>query len=235
MLTTDDVQAAAGTAGGAEQNIGAAPGNIGGHGDRGFGARRRNHRGLVLILRGIEHRVCETRAFKLARQDFGVGNAVGADQHRSPCGVQFTHARDHCSPACCGMGKHARRQQRTATGQAQRYLHHADVVDAAQFAARFEQRAAHAAQPQITREKALIGDLRHGFNTRAGLAALLDLHQLMQAARPRATGGLAPGGVVNDVHLVLLHHVVTTQLQHVACGQCQRHQVCGVSLVEPRA
>jgi hypothetical protein len=66
----------------AELNVGAASRHVGGDGDRAWHARLRNDPGLLLVVAGVQHLMRHFLLLEQFRQDLGLLDGGGADQHR---------------------------------------------------------------------------------------------------------------------------------------------------------
>ena len=86
--------------------------------------------------------------------------------------------------------------------------HHAQPVDVLEFVRLRLRRPGHARQLFIEPEIVLDGDRRQRLGLAVNLHALLGLHRLVQAVTPAAARHQPARVLVDDQHLVLLHHVV---------------------------
>ena len=178
-------------------------------------SRRGHHLRLVTVLARIEHDVLEAGCAQIPRQQLRIGHRIGADEHCAAMRLNFARARHDVSPPRVMRAEHPGRQHHPARRFAQRHADHRHAIYRAQFGLPFQQRSAHAAKVEITREKPLIGDLRGRDEFGCRLAAFLEFDQLVQAARPGAAGSHAPARVVDDVDGAIAHQVVLVAMKQM--------------------
>ena len=85
----------------AEQDVGAAAGHVGGHGDGAFAARLRDDARFALVLLGVEHLVRDAGLFQDVGDGFGFFDRDRADQDRLTAFVKVADAvrAANCLPA----------------------------------------------------------------------------------------------------------------------------------------
>ena len=140
--------------------------------------------GLVVALLGVEYLMGDGRRVEPRRDAPRLRHRGAAHQHCAPL------CREGADPpGSCGDLVMARTAAPAGGGGGSAgagHLEQAQPVNSGQFAAHLAQAAAHAADPQIARKKALVGDLVERFGLDRGLAALL---QRSTDAGPATTGG----------------------------------------------
>ncbi len=214
------VQAAGGQCGGVGLDIGATAGHARGDGDPAGDAGLRDDGRLLRIVQRIEHLVFDAGLVAAGSTTaVGVGDAVGADQHRPALRLQCCHAsgdgvEQHRSVAW-RIGAAAGRGAGCAGAGGMRTTR--APYDRLQFRSGLEQRSADAAQAPVALEEALERGLGHGFGLRRRADALLERDHGVQAARPDPSRRHAAGHLVEQLDGAVAHHVVDVALvEHAA-------------------
>ena len=131
----------------------------------------------------------------------------------------FDRAAEAGAPHAVAGGEYACALHAAQYRLVSRNAHHGAVVHGGQFARRFGQRAADAAQMGIARKEALVGGLRGGDGFLTERAVFLEFDEAVQLLRPDAPFGDASALHVDDVDLCVLHHVIAIALVDMQRGQ----------------
>ncbi len=207
----DQVTVAAGPA---EADVRAAPGHLGGHGDRTAGPGLGDDGGLLGVVLGVEHGAPQPGPVELAGQPLGFGDVERADQDGPPGGVRVSHQADdrflflpdgRVEPVGL-VGADARAVRRD----------HRDLqaVELTELLAGRHRGPRHPADGPVTADQGLDGD---GVEDLAALAhgqSLLGLDRGVQAVGPALPPGNPAPGLVDQVDRAVPHDVV-----HVAAEQ----------------
>ena len=118
----------------------------------------------------------------------------------------------HRGPALRAAGVHDRPAVFTDHRPVGGHTQHLRAVVAAQLAGVFRHRAAHAGQTQVLAEELWVGEAGDRLARRGQGQAFLELDELVQAPLPSAVGQDAASGFIDNLHLVVLQHVVAVAL-----------------------
>src|SRR5216683_2102177 len=203
----------------AEQNVGAAAGHVGGHGDGTFAPGLGDDAGFTLVLLGIEHLVRNARFFQVFGDGFGFFDGDGADQNglaalvivADAVGQRIVFLQDAVDHGfklfLLGAVDDVRifsANQRAIGGN----HHDIEVVNLAKLGGFRFRGASHAGELLIHAEIVLEGDGREGLVFALDLYAFLGFDCLMQAVGPAAAGHLAPGEFIDDDDFAVFVDVV---------------------------
>ncbi len=197
----------------AQHDIRAAAGHVGGDGDGAGGAGLRDDFRLARMLLRVEHLVRELLLLQEARQQFGVLDRRGADQHRLTALVAVLDvAQDRVDLLL------ERAEDEVVLVLAHHRLvrrddHGFQVIDLLELEGLGVGRARHAGQLAVHAEIVLERDRRQRLVLALDVDAFLGLDRLVQSVGPAATGHQAPGELVDDDDLAVLHDVVLVAVE----------------------
>ena len=210
-FSADDLQAG-GTGGevqvGAQLNVGAAAGHVGGDRDRTLLARAGHNLSFALVILGVQHFVLEAAPFELAGERLGYLDRHGTDQDRQPQAVQSFDLVDDrivlLAPRLVDVVLLVVPPHRLV-GRDDGDLEPVDREELGLFRLG---RAGHAGQLVVHPEVVLNRDGGERLGLALHLHVLLRFDRLVQPVRPAAACHDAPGELVYDEHLTILDQVV---------------------------
>ena len=192
----------------AQDNVGSAPGHVGGHRDGPAAARPGNDRGLLLVELGVEHIVGNFALLQLARQILRTFHAGGADQHRLPSLKALGDVVDDrdvfgflglVDKVGLVLADHR---------PVRRDRHHAQLVDLLELGSLGLCGARHPRQLVVEPEVVLQGDRGEGLVLGLDLDLLLGLDGLVHALVVATARQYPAGEFIDDDDLTVAHDVV---------------------------
>ena len=197
---------------GAQFDVGAAPGHVGGDGDRALLPGAGHDLGLLLVVLGVEHRVDDALLLEHAAEHFAGLDGDGAHQDGPALRMELLQLLEH-------------RVELLAAGLVDRVVgvladvgpvggdgEHPQLVDVEELLGLGLGRAGHAGQLGVEAEVVLDGDGGQRLGLALDLDVLLGLDRLVQAFAPATAGHEAAGVLVDDDDLVVLHDVLHVAL-----------------------
>src|SRR2546426_885857 len=193
---------------GAEFDVGAPPGHVGGDRDGARLARLRDDLRLALVVLGVQHLVLQAAPLQHARQRLRDVHAHGADQHRQPLLVLPLGLLDDgvvlLPPRLVDEVVLVHAAHRPVGGD----HHDFELVDLVEFGLFGLGGARHARQLFVPPGVGLDGDGRGMLAFLAHRPTLLRLHRLVQSVRPAPAGHQPAGELVHDENLAVPDHVI---------------------------
>src|SRR5579885_2871829 len=202
-----DVQATQLGHAGAEFDVGAATGHVGGAGDGAALAGTGDDFGLLLVILGVEDGVDQAFTLEHAREHFAGLDGDGADENGAPLRVQLFDFPDNGVEFFAFgaidrvVGVFADAGFVGGDGQ------HAEFVDVVKLGGLGFRRAGHAGELGVKAEVILNGDGGQRLGFALDGHAFLGLNGLVQPVAPAAAGHEPAGVLVHDDDLVVLHDV----------------------------
>ena len=222
----------------AQHDVGAAARHVGRDGD-GLGPARLHHDfGFARVLLGVQHVVRQLFLVEHFRQQLGILDRGGADQHRLAALVAILDVLDHRLVFLAhGLIDlvHAVVADHRLVG---RDHHRFEPVDMLEFVGLGIGGAGHARELRVHAEIILERDRRERLVLALDRHAFLGLDRLMQAVRPAPPGHQAAGELVDDDDLAVLHHVLLVAVKQRMRAQRRIqvvHQVDVARVVEAAA
>ena len=216
---------------GAELDVGAAAGHVGGDGDGAGLAGVEDDFGFALVVLGVEHVVGHVHPPQHAAEDF---RHVHGDRAHEDGLLALVAGRDFLDDGvellALGLvdvvvAVHA---PHGAVGGDHDDVH---LVDRLEFVGFGLGRAGHAGELLVEAEIVLDGDGGQGLRLALDAHAFLGLDGLVQAVAPAPAGHQAPGEFVDDDHLVVLDDVLHVALVHAEGADELVHGVDALALV----
>ena len=198
----------------AQHDIGAAPGHVGGHGDRPQPARLGHDLRLLLVVLGVQHVVLDARPGEHFAHHFRDLDGHRAHQHRLAllvAGPDLLHHR--VILALLGL-VHQVGLVDPGQGAVGGDLHNVQIVDGAELLLLGHGGARHARQLFVQAEVVLEGDGGQRLGLPGHGDVLLGLDGLVQALVIPPAVHQAAGELVHDDDLAVLHHVVDVPAHH---------------------
>ena len=202
-----------------QQDVGAAPGHVGGDGHRARAPRLGHDLGFLVVVLRVEDHVPDAAALEQARQPLGLLDRDRADQHRP---VRLLLLDDVVDDGGVLLPLGAVDEiglldaDKLAVG---RHRKDVELVDLGELGGLGLGRPGHAGQLVVLAEVVLEGDRGQGLVLALDLDLFLGLHRLVQPVAPAAAGHEAPGELVDDHHLAILDHVVDVALEEAVGAQ----------------
>ena len=181
--------------------------------------------GFHRVLLGVEHLVRQLFLLQHARDQLGVLDRGRADQDRLAAHVAVADVLDDgLELLAAGLVDEVELvlADRRPVG---RDHHGLEAVDLLELVGLGVGRAGHARQLAVHPEVVLEGDRGERLVLALDLHALLGLDRLVQAVGPAPAGHQAPGELVDDDDLAVLHHVVLVAVVEVLRPQRRVHVV----------
>src|ERR1700676_629688 len=231
----------------AKQNVRAAAGHVGGHGDSAFASSLRYDAGFAFVLLGVEHLVRDAGFLQQVRDGFGFFDGDSADQHRLAAlvilanavrvGIVFLQDAGNDRHEFSALGAIDNIGILFADERAIRGNYDdVEVVNLPELGGFGFRGTGHAGKLFVHAEIILEGDGGEGLVLAFDLHAFFCFDGLVQAVRPAATGHLASGKFIDDDNLAVLDHVI--DIIFVQRVRAQRlvnvvHQldVCGIGKI----
>ena len=197
---------------GAEFDVGAAAGHVGGDGHGAALAGARDDLGFLLVILGVEDGVDDALALEHAREVLADLDGDRADEHRPALAVDVLDLLDHrvvfLAPGLVDRVVRVLARHGLVGGNDQ----HAELVNVEELGGLGFRRAGHAGQLLVEAEVVLDGDGGQGLRLALDLDLLLGLDGLVEAVAPAAAGHQAAGVLVHDDDLVVLDDVLDVLL-----------------------
>ena len=192
----------------AEDDVGAAPGHIGGNGN-GAGAPGLGYdAGLLFVVAGVQHLVGDALPAQALAQCLGGFNRSGADQHRLPGLGTVDDVVHHGAPLALGGGKNQvggiLADHRQVGGNGHRF----QAVNLIELVGFGDGGAGHSGQLAVHTEVVLQGNGGVGNAFPLDFQALFGFYRLVQAVGPAASVLEAAGEFVHDDNFAVLDHIV---------------------------
>ena len=182
----------------AEHDVGAAARHVGGDGDHLRPAGLRDDLRLALVLLGVQHLVRQPDLLEDARENLGVLDRRGADQHRLALLVAVLDVGDDRRVLLVGGLVDLVEAVLADHRPVRRDDHGLETVDLLELVGFGVGRAGHAGQLVVHAEVVLEGDRRERLVLALDRHVLLRLDGLVQAVGPAPAGHQAPGELVDD-------------------------------------
>ncbi len=197
----------------AEHDVGTAAGHVGGDGHGARAAGLGDHLRLALVLLGVEHLVLDLFLGEPLGQVFGGLDGGGTHQHRRAALHAVAHFLDD------GVEFFLQGQVDQIVGVFTHHRpvgghhHHVHAVDLTEFHRLGVGGAGHAGELLVEAEVVLEGGGRQGLVFLLDAHALFRFHRLVDALGPAAARHGAPGVLVDDHDLIVLHHVLAVLVE----------------------
>ena len=192
----------------AKHDVGTTTGHVGGNRHHARPPRLHHDLGLTGMLLGIEHLVRQLGLGQETRQQLGVLDRGGTDQHRLSTGVAVADVVDDRVEFFLGRAIDQivliLADHRPVGGDHHRF----EVVDLVEFVGFGISGAGHAGELAVHAEIVLESDRGERLVLGLDLHPLLGLDGLVQAVRPAPACHQATGEFVDDHHFTVLHHVL---------------------------
>ena len=209
----------------AQDDVRAAPGHVRGDRHRAAAAGLGDDRRLAFVVLRVEDDVLDPGALEQPRQHLAVLDRHRADEHRLASFPTVLDLLDHRLPF---LRRGAVDEVRTIVPDhwlVGRGDHDVEAVDLAELAGFRVRGAGHARQLAVHAEVVLEGDRRQRLVLALDPHAFLRLDRLVEAVGPAAARHLAPGELVDDHDLAVLHQVLDVAPVEVVRAQSLVHRV----------
>ncbi len=222
----------------AEHDVGAAPRHVGCDGDHLRAAGLRHDLGLARVLLGVQHLVRQLFLAEQPGDQLRVLDRGGADEHRLVALVAVADVLDHRLVPLHGGAVHLVLAVVAHHRHVGRDHHRLESVDLLELVGLGVRGAGHAGELAVHAEVVLEGDRGERLVLVLDRDVLLRLDRLVQAVGPAPPLHQAPGELIDDHHLAVLHHIVLVAVEQVVRTQRRvevMHQVDVGRFVEARA
>ena len=183
--------------------------------------------GLARMLLGVQHVVRQPSPSRSdARQQFGIFDRGGADQHRLAALVTVPDVVDDRLVFLLCVLIDLVHAVFADHRMVRRDHHRLEAVNLLKLVGLGVRRAGHAGKLLVHAEIILEGDRRQRLVLVLDRHAFLRLDRLVQAVRPAPPRHQAPGEFVDDDDLVVLHHVLLVAVEQRSARATRRYRWC---------
>ena len=196
-----------------QDDVGPAAGHVGGDGHGAEATRLGDDLGLPLVVFRVEDHVLDAGLLQERGQVFRFLDGDGAHEDGAPRGVELADLVEHGAELLPLGAVHHVRVLDPDEGPVRGDRQHVELVDLVELRGLGFGRARHPRELLVHPEEVLERDRGEGLVLALDLDLLLGLHGLMEAVGPPATRHEAPGELVHDHDLAVVHHVVDVPLE----------------------